>query len=132
MIRRRQSERASWRSAVEAQGLIYHTPAGQKYWEESAFYEFTAKEVDAIEAATNELWNMWLAAIQRVIDQNRFTELRIPSVAVPLIVSAWNQEPPALHGRFDLAYDPKGNIKVLEFNADTPTALLEASVIQWY
>jgi glutathionylspermidine synthase len=87
MIRQKQTERASWRSAVESQGLIYHTPNGQRYWDESAFYEFTAKEVDAMEAATNELWNMWLAAIQRVIDQNRFAELRIPAAAVPLIIS---------------------------------------------
>ena len=132
MIRRNQTERSSWRSSVESQGLVYHTPEGRRYWDESAFYEFTSKEVDALEAATNELWNMWLAAIQLVIDKNRFAEMRIPEAAVPLIVSTWNQEPPALHGRFDLAYDGKGAIKALEFNADTPTALLEASVIQWY
>ncbi len=132
MIRHKQPERISWQSTVESQGLIYHTPEGNRYWDESAFYEFTAKEVDALEAATNELWDMWLAAIQRVIDQNRFAELRIPEAAVPLIISTWNQEPPAVHGRFDLAYDGKTTIKALEFNADTPTALLEASVIQWY
>jgi glutathionylspermidine synthase len=57
--------------------------------------------------------------------------LRIPETAVPLIIAAWNAEPPAIHGRFDLSYDGK-TIKALEFNADTPTALLEASVIQWY
>jgi glutathionylspermidine synthase len=132
MIRHRQAERPNWSTTVESQGLIYHTPEGHRYWDESAFYEFTAKEVDTLEAATNELWNMWLAAIQHVIDKNRFAELRIPAAAVPLIVSTWNQEPPAVHGRFDLAYDGKGTIKALEFNADTPTALLEAAVIQWY
>jgi len=132
MIRHKQSERANWQSTVESQGLIYHTPNGQRYWDETAYYEFTAKEVDALEAATNELWNMWLAAIQHVIDKNKFAELRIPAAAVPLIISTWNEEPPALHGRFDLAYDAKGTIKALEFNADTPTALLEAAVIQWY
>ena len=132
MIRRNQPVRASWQSTVESQGLIYHTPNGQKYWDESAYYEFTSQEVDAIEAATNELWTMWLAAIQKVIDEKRFAELRIPAAAVPLIVSSWNNEPPALHGRFDLACDGKGSIKALEFNADTPTALLEASVIQWH
>lgn len=132
MIRRSQTERVSWPATVGSQGLIYHTPNGQRYWNESAYYEFNSKEVDALEAATNELWNMWLAAIQLVIDKNRFAEMRIPAAAIPLIVSTWNAEPPALHGRFDLAYDGKGAIKALEFNADTPTALLEAAVIQWY
>ena len=35
-----------------------------------------------------------------------------------------------LYGRFDFAYDGR-NIKMLEYNADTPTGLLEASVAQW-
>ena len=38
------------------------------YWDESAFYEFTAKEEDVLEAATNELEKMTLAAAQHVID----------------------------------------------------------------
>lgn len=37
---------------------------------------------------------------------------------------------PMLYGRFDFAYDGR-NIKMLEYNADTPTGLLEASVAQW-
>ncbi len=40
-------------------------------------------------------------------------------------------EPPALYGRLDLAYDGR-QIKLLEYNADTPTALVEAAVAQWY
>ena len=36
-----------------------------------------------------------------------------------------------IYGRFDLAFDGKGPPKLLEYNADTPTALLEAAVIQW-
>ncbi len=31
----------------------------------------------------------------------------------------------------DLAYDGVGIPKMLEYNADTPTSLLEAAVIQW-
>jgi glutathionylspermidine synthase len=56
----------------------------------------------------------------------------IPDVAVPLIESSWEAEPPSLYGRFDLAYDGVNPPKLLEYNADTPTALLEAAVIQWY
>lgn len=48
------------------------------------------------------------------------------------IVWSWNEEPPAIYGRFDLAYDGIHPPKLLEYNADTPTALLEASVVQWY
>lgn len=51
MIRKTQPVRESWQEAVESQGLLYHTPNGQTCWDESAYCEFTAKEVDVIEAA---------------------------------------------------------------------------------
>jgi len=39
---------------------------------------------------------------------------------------------PSVYGRFDLWYAGKGSTpKLLEFNAQTPTALLESAVIQW-
>ncbi len=51
---------------------------------------------------------------------------------MPLIESSWEAEPPALYGRFDLAFDGVNPPKLLEYNADTPTSLLEAAVVQWY
>jgi glutathionylspermidine synthase len=58
--------------------------------------------------------------------------LGIPPGAVPLIERSWEAEPPSLYGRFDLAYDGDNPPKLLEYNADTPTSLLEAAVVQWY
>ena len=49
-----------------------------------------------------------------------------------VIAESWNAREPALAGRFDLAYDGSRPPKLLEYNADTPTALLEASVVQWH
>jgi glutathionylspermidine synthase len=69
--------------------------------------------------------------VQHVIDAKRYGELHIPAAAIPMIERSWNEEPPSLYGRFDLAYDGDGPPKMLEYNADTPTTLLEASVIQW-
>ena len=79
---------------------------------------------------------MCLAAAQHVIDNQRYAELAIPPEAIPLIEWAWNQEPPALYGRFDISWAGAGcghsaPPKLLEYNADTPTSLLETSVIQW-
>ena len=69
---------------------------------------------------------------QHVIDKNRFAEFGIPPAAVPAITWAWDNEPPAIYGRFDLIYDGRTPPKLLEYNADTPTALIEASIAQWY
>jgi glutathionylspermidine synthase len=49
-----------------------------------------------------------------------------------LIERSWENDEPSILGRFDLAYDGHSPPKLLEYNADTPTALLEASVIQWF
>lgn len=137
MRRHTLTPRPHWQQIVEQQGLTFHTPASlppgaRPYWDESACYEFTAAEVDRLEAAANELQIMCLAAAQHVIDKRRYAELEIPDEAVPLIAWAWNEEPPALYGRFDLLYNGHEAPKLLEYNADTPTSLLEAAVIQWY
>jgi glutathionylspermidine synthase len=125
------SPRQDWEMKVEEIGLIYHHTQGQPYWNESAYYAFRSAEIDRIELATNDLHEMCLKAAQHVIDNNRFNELRIPEAAIPVIKQAWEDEPPAIYGRFDLAYDGE-DLKLLEYNADTPTALLEAAVAQWY
>src|SRR5437764_2067979 len=122
--------RPDWQKRVEEVGLTWHS-LEQPYWNESAFYEFTAKEVDVLEAATNELEKMTLQAAQHIIDEKLYSRMGIPDIAVPLIESSWEAEPPSLYGRFDLAYDGVNPPKLLEYNADTPTALLEASVVQW-
>ncbi len=130
--------RPDWQKKVETAGLTFHSPEdlsaaypGAVYWDESACYEFSSSEVDMLEASANELQTMCLAAAQHVIDHKRYADLTIPPEAVPLIEWAWENEPPALYGRFDLMYDGSAVPKLLEYNADTPTSLLEAAVIQW-
>ena len=128
--------RPDWQQKVETAGLAFHSPAAmtEPYWNESAAYEFTAAEVDTLEAAANTMQTMCLAAAQHIIDQKLYDQLGIPEAAVPVIDLAWNQEPPALYGRFDFSWagERSGQApKLLEYNADTPTSLLEAAVIQW-
>ena len=123
--------RSGWEKKVEEAGLVFHSP-DQTYWNEAAYYSFTSAEVDMLEKTTNDLHAMCLDAVQFVIDHNRFADLKIPDLAVPVIKRAWEAEPPAIYGRFDLAYDGKNPPKLLEYNADTPTSLLEAAVVQWY
>jgi glutathionylspermidine synthase len=128
--------REDWQQKVESVGLTFHTlENGQPYWNESAAYSFTAAEIDTLEAAGNTLQEMCLAAAQHIIDEKRYAELDIPEQAIEAIEWAWNNEPPAIYGRFDLSWAgaQSGNApKLLEYNADTPTSLLEAAVIQWH
>jgi glutathionylspermidine synthase len=126
------SPRSDWQKRVERVGLTYHTLAdGSPYWDESAYWEFTATEIDRLEVATAEVQRLALTAGDVILNQDRLAQMGIPAAASPAIRSAWNSEPPALYGRLDLAYDGT-TIKLLEYNADTPTGLVEAAVAQWY
>jgi glutathionylspermidine synthase len=130
MERIKSEPRANWREAVESRGLKWHT-GETPYWSEDAYYRFTTDDIDRIERATNDLHASCIEAVQHVIDEKRYAELKIPEHAVPLIEASWREEPPSIYGRFDLAYDGTSPPIMLEYNADTPTSLLEASVIQW-
>ena len=123
--------RPDWQRRVEQVGLVYHTVDGEPYWDESMCYEFTAAEVDVLEASTEELQRLCLEAGQFVLDRNRLADFGIPAWAAHAIRDAWETEPPSIYGRFDLAYDSANPPKLLEYNANTPTGLLEASVAQW-
>jgi glutathionylspermidine synthase len=124
--------RAGWQEKVEALGLAYHTIGGDIYWDEGACYRFTAGEIDKLEEATAELHARALEAAGRVVEKRDFARLRIPEAFHDLVAQSWRDRDPSLYGRMDLSWDGHGDPKLLEYNADTPTALLEASVIQWY
>ncbi len=123
--------RAHWQRRVEEGGLTWHS-GEQPYWNESAFYEFTAHQVEVLESATNQLQEMTLEAAQYIIDNKLYARMGISENAAPLIERSWVAEPPSLYGRFDLAFDGADPPKLLEYNADTPTSLIEAAVVQWY
>jgi glutathionylspermidine synthase len=133
MQRRRLVPRPDWQSRLEALGLPYHThDDGSPYWREDACYVFRLAEIERIERAAAELQAMCLKAIEHVLERGRFREYAIPPAMVPVIRESWERDEVGLYGRFDLAYDGAGFPKLLEYNADTPTALVEAAVAQWY
>ena len=102
------------------------------YWDESHCYRFTADEIDELEAATRALHQLSLAAVEHIVTADRFEQLAIAPGFADRIRASWKARDPALAGRFDLAFDGSDPPKLLEYNADTPTALLEAAVVQWY
>lgn len=124
--------RSDWRRQVEAVGMDYHSLDGEVYWDESACYLFSASQIDRLDDATAELQRLCLDAVDIIIRRQWFQRLKIPDWAAPYIVDSWQRREPSLYGRFDLAWNGDGPPKLLEYNADTPTALLEAGVVQWF
>ena len=124
--------RPDWRDKVEAVGLTYHSHEDGPYWDESACYQLTAADVTALETAGQTLHRLCLEAAAAVIEHGWWARLGIPEVAIPSILRSWERDDFSLYGRFDLCYDGRTPPQLLEYNADTPTALVEASVAQWF
>ena len=90
-------------------------------------------EAEAFYEAGNHLYERFLEAAAYAVEQELFDELGIPSNLIPMIRHTWEDDRHLhLMGRFDLAGGLDGlPIKLIEFNADTPTSLPETSIIQW-
>ncbi len=124
------SPRNNWQAAVEQLGFGFHS-TDVPYWDESACYEFTLDEILFIEKASAELWDLCLGAVQHVMDNRLYHKFAIPEAYIPYIEKTWMEDHPAIYGRFDLCFK-NGELKLLEFNADTPTSLYEAGIVQWF
>lgn len=128
-------ERLNWQQSHQDIGFDYYnlpSTDGSIYWSEGVSYEFTLKQIEQLEDAANELHQMCLHLVDDMVQRGHYPEyFQIPQNAISLIEHSWKKQAPMLYGRFDFAYDGK-NIKMLEYNADTPTGLLEASVAQWH
>ncbi|GHE53384.1 putative glutathionylspermidine synthase [Streptomyces spiralis] len=140
MERRTVEPRPGWQQTVEAQGLIYPLTrypddSLRPYWDESAYYVFSLPEVEALEETVEELHRMCLAAADHIVTAGRFDDLGITDPRVARAVAeSWHRraELPSVYARFDLRYDGTGPAKLLEYNADTPTSLVEAASPQWF
>ena len=131
MRRESRVPRPDWPRKVEELGFSWHSMDGV-YWDERACYRFTEAEVDTLEAATAELHRCCLEAVGKVVAKGDYSRFAIPEPFHAAIERSWKAGDKSLYGRFDFSWDGNGAPKLLEYNADTPTALLEASVVQWY
>ncbi|MET7767621.1 glutathionylspermidine synthase family protein [Nocardia sp. NPDC005366] len=138
MRRVRSTPRAGWQQIIEGQGLVYGAPgrdaSGQPrpYWDESVHYEFDMPEILALEADVELLHSMCLNAVEHVVLTERYRDFGLPEWTWEPIAESWRRGDPYVYGRFDLRYDARRPAKLLEYNADTPTSLLEAAIIQWH
>jgi glutathionylspermidine synthase len=118
---------------LEQIGFFWHTDPDKTPYVASEIVDITPDEADGYYEAVNELYEMFVEAGEYVIENELFHELGIPFNLIDAIKMSWDNDVHwHLYGRFDLAGGINGQpIKLLEFNADTPTALFETSILQW-
>lgn len=118
---------------LESIGFVWHTDSDNSSYVSDEIVVISEEEANAYYEATNELYDMFAQTGQYVIDNDLFHELNIPFNLVEVIKESWENEVHwHLYSRFDLAGGIDGQpIKLIEFNADTPTSLFETAIIQW-
>ena len=120
---------------AEALGFTFHTPDGREYWARDACYAVTPEAVAAMEDAARELNGMIAAAVDRVVARGDYAAFGFTPRLAALVEDSHRLREPSLYGRFDFRLDPAdGSVKLYEFNAETPAALLEAATVQlaWF
>lgn len=133
MFRIETTPRPNWQKKASEYGFHYHTMYGRPYWDESAYYQFSLRQIEQdIEAPTEELHQMCLHIVELVVkDEQLLNQFKIPEPFWNTIANSWKSNQPSLYSRLDFAYDGKSPAKLYENNADTPTSLYEAGFWQW-
>ncbi|PKN19788.1 MAG: glutathionylspermidine synthase [Deltaproteobacteria bacterium HGW-Deltaproteobacteria-6] len=117
----------------EKLGFYWYASPQDKSYVAGELVVVSKKEGDAYYSAANELYDMYVQAGQYVIDRKLYAELDIPPSLVEMIETSWEDDSHFhLLGRFDLAGGLDGlPIKLIEFNADTPSLIFEVALVQW-
>lgn len=99
----------------------------------SDLVKITGSEADEFYKAGNTLYPMLVDAAEYVLRNNLLGTMGIPENLHTIIRHTWeNDNHFHLFGRFDFAGGLDNlPIKLLEFNADTPTTLPETAILQW-
>nr|WP_304542846.1 glutathionylspermidine synthase family protein [Sulfurimonas sp. hsl 1-7] len=118
---------------LEEIGFSWHTDTDGSKYVSDKLVEISHKDAENYYTAVNELYDMFVEAAEYVIENDLFFELGIPFNLVDAIKKSWENDVHwHIYGRFDLAGGIDGKpIKLIEFNADTPTALFETALLQW-
>jgi len=130
----------------------------RSYWSESAHYAFSAAEIEQMDTDARTLFDMFVSAGDFILAHPEIMDrMGIPPWARPMIRRTWDRRDAegreldwgSVYGRIDAVYggnrfldltstDPQdaaddalGRIRLYEFNADTPTSLLESAIVQW-
>ncbi|MFN3075413.1 MAG: glutathionylspermidine synthase family protein [Alphaproteobacteria bacterium] len=132
--------RPNWQASLRQYPYGAEALPAAASWDESVRYEFSADEIDAIEAVADEVHGMVREAVRQVVETRTHGLLGIKPEAARMIDASWKAywnggQPDArqggLYGRLDFAHDGRDGLKLVGCNYDSPVGLFEAAVVQW-
>lgn len=119
---------------LEDLGFPYHTIDGESYWDESGYWEFDSEEIEILEEAGTEVHKVLCETLSEVFEDDQNT-LGYPREFFELAKRSWKAQGRHLgvYGRIDFALKNCHTFEpiAMEYNAETPTSLVESSIVQW-
>jgi glutathionylspermidine synthase len=127
------SERPDLALVAAEHGFEFNAGQGVTGWDERAYYQFTPAQIEEdLQRPAEELEGFCFDVVGRAVnDEAILQRLGIAEPFWGYIADSWRNKEKNFYGRMDFSYDGKGPAKLLEYNADTPTALYETAVFQW-
>ncbi len=131
--------RDNWLEQARLLGFDTALLSDPPYWvealQEPFCLELTVADIAALEHAGRIVQSQVLALVERVCcgpDSEALMErLSIPTDYRRAVRLSFERQDPSLYSRFDFAFEPgQSSPRLLELNADTPSSLMEASVLQ--
>ena len=126
-------QRPDLKATAMRHGYEYRPGDGVPYWDETAYYRFTMRQIEEdLEKPAEEIDKMCCQLLDHSLeDETIYRRLRIPGEYWDYVANSWRNREKDLYGRLDFSYDGASVAKLLEYNADTPTTLYESAVFQW-
>ena len=94
----------------------------------NGLYQLSQKKADAYFNATNELYDMYVAAAEHIIENDLFFDVGVPFNLIEIIKKSWEND---VHWHIYGSFSFNENLKLLGFNADSPDYLYETALLQY-
>ena len=127
------NERSDLARAAAEHGFEYQAGKGVTGWDERAYYHFSGRQIEEdLATPAGELESICFELVEQAAnDETILSRLGIAEPFWDYVADSWRNGEKNLCGRMDFSYDGQASAKLLEYNADTPTALYETAVFQW-
>ena len=95
---------------------------------ENGLYELSETKAEAYYEATNELYDMYIEAVDHIIENDLFFDVGVPFNMVDVIKKSWDND---VHWHIYGSFSFNEDLKLLGFNADSPDYLYETALLQY-
>lgn len=120
------------RGRLQALGMFEPGGDGRPYWDAEGAYVITAAQSEVLLEAAGTLHGLCVEVVDEVITAGDQAGFGVASPAMAQAVeTSWRAQDAPLLGRMDFSFAADGSPRLMDYEADGPLCLPEASYLQW-